>query len=80
MKEPLVLTFDMGTQSARALLVTPQGGIVHKAQKIYEQSYFSKQPGWAEQRPEFYWDSLCETSRALREQAGSRWGDVIAVT
>ncbi|MDR0689718.1 MAG: FGGY-family carbohydrate kinase [Spirochaetaceae bacterium] len=80
MSEPLVLTFDMGTQSARALLVDSRGGIVHKAQKIYERPYVSKQPGWAEQRPEFYWESLCETSRALREQAGGRWGDIIAVT
>jgi sugar (pentulose or hexulose) kinase len=78
--EPLVITFDMGTQSARALLISPEGRILHKAQKIYEQPYFSKQPGWAEQKPEFYWDSLCETGRALKEKAGSLWKDVIAVT
>jgi sugar (pentulose or hexulose) kinase len=80
MGEPLVLTFDMGTQSARALLVSPRGEIVRKAQKTYERPYVSKQPGWAEQRPGFYWESLCETSRALREQAGSLWGDIVAVT
>jgi sugar (pentulose or hexulose) kinase len=62
------------------MLVDARGGIVRKVQKNYERPYFSKQPGWAEQRPEFYWESLCETSRALREQAGGLWGGIIAVT
>jgi sugar (pentulose or hexulose) kinase len=70
----------MGTQSARALLVNPQGDILHKAQKIYTEPYYSKKPGWAEQRPEFYWESLCETSRALKEKAGNLWGDITAIT
>lgn len=77
---PLVLTFDMGTQSARALLVDPAGGIVEKVQKRYETPYFSPQPDWAEQDPEFYWQSLCEVSLALRAKAGPLWGRVIAVT
>jgi sugar (pentulose or hexulose) kinase len=80
MSEPLVLTFDMGTQSVRALLINPRGVIVHKVQKIYEAPYYSKQPGWAEQRPYFYWDSLCEVSRSLKEQAGALWQDISAVT
>ncbi|MDR3160971.1 MAG: FGGY-family carbohydrate kinase, partial [Spirochaetaceae bacterium] len=80
MSEAVVLTFDMGTQSARALLVDARGEILYKAQKTYERPYVSRQPGWAEQRPGFYWESLCEASRALREQAGGRWGDIVAVT
>jgi sugar (pentulose or hexulose) kinase len=80
MSEPLILTFDMGTQSARALLVNPKGEILHKAQKPYEQPYFSKQPGWAEQRAEFYWESLCETSRSLKKKAGPLWKSISAVT
>jgi sugar (pentulose or hexulose) kinase len=80
MSEPLILSFDMGTQSARALLINSRGDIVHKAQKIYEKPYFSKQPGWAEQRADFYWESLCETSRELRGKAGTAWDDIIAVT
>ena len=80
MSEPLILVFDLGTQSARAVLVNAAGDIVHKVQKIFDPPYFSKQPGWAEQKPAFYWDSLCETSRALKERTGSRWGDIIALT
>jgi sugar (pentulose or hexulose) kinase len=80
MSEPLILTFDMGTQSARALLINPKGTILHKAQKPYEQPYYSKQPGWAEQRPDFYWESLCETSQSLKEKAGPLWNNISAVT
>lgn len=80
MSEPLVLTFDIGTQSARAMLVNPQGSIVHKIQKTYPTPYYSKQPGWAEQRPQFYWESVCEISRSLKEQAGALWRDISAVT
>ncbi|MDR2402993.1 MAG: FGGY-family carbohydrate kinase [Spirochaetaceae bacterium] len=80
MAEPLILTFDIGTQSARALLVSPQGRILFKAQRAYETPYYSIQPGWAEQRAEFYWEKLCETSRNLKEQAGALWHDIIAVT
>jgi sugar (pentulose or hexulose) kinase len=80
MGEPLILTFDLGTQSIRALLVNAKGDICQKVQKIFDQPYYSKQPGWAEQKPEFYWDKLCEASRSLEEKAGSLWQDVIAVT
>jgi sugar (pentulose or hexulose) kinase len=80
MSEPLVLTFDMGTQSARAMLVNARGEILHKTQKVFNPSYYSKQPGWAEQKPEFYWESLCEISRELKEKAGAFWQDIIAVT
>ncbi|MDR1465803.1 MAG: FGGY-family carbohydrate kinase [Oscillospiraceae bacterium] len=78
--DPLILTFDMGTQSARALLVDSRGTIVAKAQRVYDPPYYSLQPGWAEQRPEFYWDAVCACSRELQKQHGERWGDVIAVT
>jgi sugar (pentulose or hexulose) kinase len=78
--EPLILTFDMGTQSARALLVNSKGWIVYKAQKTYEKPYFAKRPGWAEQRAEFYWENICQTSRELKAKAAQDWGNIIAVT
>ena len=51
MSKPLVLTCDIGTQSARALLVDPDGRIVDVVQSKYAEPYFSKEPGWAEQKP-----------------------------
>ena len=80
MDNSLVLTFDVGTQSARAVLVDPAGNILFKAQTQYEQPYYSINPGWAEQRPDFYWEIICQCSKSLREQAGVRWKDIIAVT
>lgn len=80
MSKPLILTFDMGTQSARALLVDAAGTILCKAQKVYDPPYHSPQPEWAEQKPDFYWRSVCEVSLALKEKAGALWNDVIAVT
>lgn len=80
MSKPLILAFDMGTQSARALLVDNTGTVLSKAQKVYDPPYHSPQPEWAEQSPEFYWQSLCEVSLKLREKAGALWKDIIAVT
>ncbi|MEA5051184.1 MAG: FGGY-family carbohydrate kinase [Oscillospiraceae bacterium] len=80
MSSPLVITFDVGTQSARAVLVDAQGTILHKAQLRYEKPYYSKYPDWAEQRPDFYWEAVCTCAKELREKAGGRWGDIAAVT
>ena len=77
---PLVLTFDLGTQSARAMLVDPAGNILYKAQRRYETPYVSPQPDWAEQDPDFYWRELCAASRELKEKAGPDWARAIAVT
>ena len=77
---PLVLTIDMGTQSARALLCDSRGEITAKVQKAYSPPYFSKQPGWAEQTPAFYWEAICECCQKLRRQNEGRWEDIAAVT
>ncbi|MDR1734437.1 MAG: FGGY-family carbohydrate kinase [Oscillospiraceae bacterium] len=80
MPNPLILVYDMGTQSARAMLVDKAGNILGKAQKKYEEPYFSPEPGWAEQKPSFYWEALCECSRKLKTMLPDRWGDIIALT
>ncbi|WP_235777799.1 FGGY family carbohydrate kinase [Clostridium culturomicium] len=80
MSKPLVLTFDIGTQSTRAMLVDSQGNIVIEKQKKYEKPYYSKEPQYAEQSADFYWEALCETSLSLKEEAGDLWQEVIAVT
>ncbi len=78
--EPLVLTFDMGTQSARAMLVDSSGHIVHKSQIRYAEPYFSRNPGWAEQKADFYWENLCKVSKNLRQKAEECWERIAAVT
>jgi sugar (pentulose or hexulose) kinase len=80
MKEPLILTFDVGTQSARALLVDKNGNIADMRQEKYAEPYFSKNPGWAEQTPDFYYDCLCRTGQELCAANRDALKNVIAVT
>ena len=77
---PVVLTIDLGTQSVRAMLVDKNGNILHKTQRSYEKPYYSLHPGWAEQKPEFYWDAVCYVTSRLKNEAHAFWNDIIAVT
>jgi sugar (pentulose or hexulose) kinase len=49
-----LLAIDNGTQSVRALIFDLRGALVAKSQ-VYIEPYFSTQPGWAEQNPDYYW-------------------------
>ncbi|MGD8794848.1 MAG: FGGY-family carbohydrate kinase [Anaerolineae bacterium] len=59
-----VLAIDNGTQSVRALLFDLRGNLVARSYVELE-PYFSEQPGWAEQHPEYFWDSLCQACHQL---------------
>ncbi len=80
MKNPLVLTFDIGTQSTRCLLVNSQGEFEDICQKKYDEPYYSRNPGWAEQRPDFYYDKICEVAKTVCERNGDKLDRIIAVT
>ncbi len=80
MTNPLILTFDLGTQSMRGMLFNKQGQIVQLVQHKYEIPYHSKNPGWAEQSARFYFNTLCSISRELKEKSPNGYKDVIAVT
>lgn len=62
--EPLILAIDNGTQSVRALLFDARGHLLAQGREPLE-AYFSTQPGWAEQHPEYYWESLGRACQAL---------------
>ena len=79
-EQPLVLTFDVGTQSARCLLVRPDGSFADFHQIKYDEPYYSRRPGWAEQRPDFYYDRICEAGRVVCERSAALLKDVGAVT
>ena len=74
----LILAINVGTQSVRAALVDLAGEIRYLVKKPIE-PYFSTHPGWAEQQPELYWRTLCQTCREVLEAGGSR-DRVVAVT
>jgi sugar (pentulose or hexulose) kinase len=59
-----ILAIDNGTQSVRALLFDLKGSPVAES-RVPLEPYFSEQPGWAEQHPEYYWESLCQACQRL---------------
>lgn len=78
----LILAIDNGTQSIRALLFDAQGKL-HEKVKVELEPYFSEHPGWAEQKPEYFWDKLCEACQTLmnkRPLAGERLAGVTLTT
>jgi sugar (pentulose or hexulose) kinase len=64
----MILSIDCGTQSIRAILFSLEGEIIDKEQILYE-PYFSKNPGWAEQNPEIYWESLYKATNVLKKRS-----------
>ena len=59
-----VVVIDAGTQSIRAAIVDLQGNIC-EIEKTEIEPYFSVQPGYTEQDPDYLWDKLCETTKQL---------------
>jgi len=62
-----ILAIDNGTQSVRALVFDLKGNLVAKS-RVPIEPYFSDQPGWAEQHPQYFWDALCRACQALWQQ------------
>jgi sugar (pentulose or hexulose) kinase len=78
-KEPLVLAFDIGTQSTRAILFDKKGNLIGK-NKIEFTPYYSLKPGWAEQNPDLYFEKMCEASNALKARFPEEWERIVAVS
>lgn len=75
----LILSIDAGTQSIRAALVD-LGGTIRQIVKTPIEPYFSSHPGWAEQRPEYYWEMLCKSCLALFEGSTEPKESILGVT
>jgi len=65
----LLLALDNGTQSVRALLFDTAGNLLGKG-KVELEPYYSTQPGWAEQDPEYYWKCLGQACQQLWQETG----------
>ncbi len=79
MSKPLVLTFDCGTQSTRAMLFDEDGNLVAIKKVIYDKPYFSLKEGWAEQHIDTYWQSFIQASQELKQANLELWKDIKAV-
>ncbi len=66
-KEPVVIVFDVGTQSARTMIVDRAGNVLAIDKKKYDKPYFSENLDWAEQDADFYYDCICETCRNVKK-------------
>jgi len=66
----LLLAIDNGTQSVKALVFDLAGNLLAK-ERVHFDPYFSEHPGWAEQDPEVFWESLCIACRRLFEKMPS---------
>jgi D-xylulose kinase len=63
-----LIALDIGTQSIRAAVVTPDGTILGIGQVKHEVD--SPQPGWAQQNPDSWWKNLCNAiAQVLNETA-----------
>ncbi|MEQ1438142.1 FGGY-family carbohydrate kinase [Fontimonas sp. SYSU GA230001] len=80
MKPVRILSLDVGTQSARAIVFDAQGRLLAKAQRVFEPTYVSPQPGWAEQDPEVYWRAIADSCQALWQQGIVRADEIGALT
>ena len=76
MSESLVLVFDVGTQSVRGLLIDKNGNTVQSTRDVYEQPYYSLQPNWAEQKPDFYFEHMCVVSQRLKDRSPADFGRI----
>ena len=59
-----ILAIDNGTQSLKAMVFDLNGRMLAKSQVAF-QPYVAPQPGWAEQAPALFWQSLCEACQRL---------------
>ncbi len=72
-----ILALDVGTQSTRAGLVTPDGKILGIAQIRHEVD--SPRPGWAQQRPDTWWEETCRAIRDVLANTGVEAKSIAAV-
>jgi sugar (pentulose or hexulose) kinase len=79
MSAPRLLAIDVGTQSARAIVFDAQGTLIARAQRVFEPTYYSPQPGWAEQTPETYWRAVVDCCQELWRSAAVAPADVAGV-
>ena len=59
-----LLAIDHGTQSVRALIFDLKGNLLAKS-RVPIDSYYSKEPGYAEQDPEVFWKGICAACQQL---------------
>ncbi len=76
-----LLGYDIGTSSVKASLVNRETGAI-AATAFWpekEAEIIAKKPGWAEQRPEMWWDNMKEATRMVVSKTGAKPEDIEAI-
>lgn len=73
----VILAFDQGTTSSRAIAFDHAGAILGVAQQEFPQHY--PRPGWVEHDPEQIWQSQFEVGREVMARCGLAASDVAAI-
>ncbi len=74
----MILSIDCGTQSLRAILFSLKGEVIDKEQISYD-AYTSPRPGWAEQDPDIYWNSLSKATNILQKRSPENFKKIMGV-
>ena len=77
MKRTLLMAIDIGTQSTRAALLTPDGAVVASA--VRSQEMQTPQVGWAEQDPAMWWSNAVDCVQEAMARAAAAPDEVLAV-
>ena len=73
-----ILALDVGTQSIRAAIVNSDGDLLGIAQIKHEVD--SPHPGWAQQRPDSWWEETCQAIRDVVAQTNVAPESIAAVS
>lgn len=79
MMDELVLALDLGTQSARAILINKNGDLISKVQKKYNPTYLSPVNGYCEQDPNVYFDYIVKATKELIDANQSLTKNIIGI-
>ena len=77
MSDKTIIAIDVGTQSTRSAVVTVSGEILGIAQLLHDTD--SPHPGWAQQRPEQWWDEACQATRQVLQETAIPPANIAAV-
>lgn len=78
MADKTILAVDCGTQSLRTIIFSKSGKVLAQT-KVEYKPYFSTNPGWAEQDPEIYWNSLCQACSEMKKEFPKYFADISGV-
>lgn len=73
----VVLAFDQGTTSSRAIAFEPSGQVIGVAQREFTQHY--PKSGWVEHDANEIWQSQLDVAREVIAQCGLSAGDIAAI-